>query len=668
MNIKSILHVFYSGLLSFGLISNACSATPDPKLAFFKPPIGTYDVASGGYTTVSNGELQEFDIASGAVSTRIDLGGLNSIGSFSSIIAAAYDASGNFYYLYKSESSSFTFNLMKLSPGSSTPELVTEIVSQYFQGESALAYDPGYSCDPTDDTDMDGNPDNDGDGLCDAWEKNGIDVNADGNYDLILNTSINHKDLFIEVDHMDCAVAQSLCSGITHNHKLEPEAWQILIDSFNDAPVQNPDGINGVTLHLMEDEAIPEYTPINFYSRSPGPANDYLDIKEGSNDLINPGVQCGTRIIDGHFGTVKNRTSPNCEHILSARSLVYRYALLAHDELDNSIQGIAEPWGNDLMITQRQPYFYDLAGRVATIWGTSQRGEWVDLQASTLMHEIGHTLGLYHGGSVIDKDVNCKPNYISVMNYAYQGNYSGEVVLSLTGLPPRDRTNRRIDFSGSDNVITLNETNLDEGVGIGGPIGKRIIFGHLGIKYVGPSNGAVDWNTNGTPFDTGVSSDTNNPPTFTICGNPNTLDVSLKGYDDWKNIKFGFRNSPYFSKSVFLQEDQNEITGLDYLVGSLGGTVGDVDGDSIQDAQDSCIDMPNMGQRDTDTDGYGNYCDPDFDNDQVVNAADLAYFKTNFFSSDPDADLNGDGIVNAADLAIFKRMFFKAPGPSGLVP
>ena len=94
----------------------------------------------------------------------------------------------------------------------------------------------------------------------------------------------------------------------------------------------------------------------------------------------------------------------------------------------------------------------------------------------------------------------------------------------------------------------------------------------------------------------------------------------------------------------------------------------DTDQDGIPDACDYCTLISNVDQRDTDRDGYGNICDPDFDNNLVVNAADLAFFKTKFFSSDPDADLNGDGVVNAADLAILKTMFFKAPGPSGLVP
>jgi outer membrane protein assembly factor BamB len=41
-----------------------------------------------------------------------------------------------------------------------------------------------------------------------------------------------------------------------------------------------------------------------------------------------------------------------------------------------------------------------------------------DPRGGTLMHEIGHTLGLFHGGNVSN---NRKPNYISVMNYDHQG-------------------------------------------------------------------------------------------------------------------------------------------------------------------------------------------------------------------------------------------------------
>ena len=38
--------------------------------------------------------------------------------------------------------------------------------------------------------------------------------------------------------------------------------------------------------------------------------------------------------------------------------------------------------------------------------------------ADTFMHELGHNLGLHHGGS---DDINDKPNYLSIMNYRFGG-------------------------------------------------------------------------------------------------------------------------------------------------------------------------------------------------------------------------------------------------------
>ena len=40
-------------------------------------------------------------------------------------------------------------------------------------------------------------------------------------------------------------------------------------------------------------------------------------------------------------------------------------------------------------------------------------------QAGTFMHELGHNLGLRHGGG---DDVNYKPNFLSIMNYFFQMN------------------------------------------------------------------------------------------------------------------------------------------------------------------------------------------------------------------------------------------------------
>ncbi|MDD2739712.1 MAG: hypothetical protein PHR94_12340, partial [Methylomonas lenta] len=73
-------------------------------------------------------------------------------------------------------------------------------------------------------------------------------------------------------------------------------------------------------------------------------------------------------------------------------------------------------------------------------------------------------------------------------------------------------------------------------------------------------------------------------------------------------------------------------------------------------------------QRDTDNDGYGNICDPDFNQNKIVDPLDLNSLKAQFGKASPNHDLNGNGIVDPLDLNILKSYWGKAPGPSGLQP
>ena len=109
-------------------------------------------------------------------------------------------------------------------------------------------------------------------------------------------------------------------------------------------------------------------------------------------------------------------------------------------------------------------------------------------------------------------------------------------------------------------------------------------------------------------------------------------------------------------------------TGTSVDTGFYYESAADTDGDGVVDPVDNCTLVQNPAQRDTDGDNYGNYCDPDFDNNGLVQAADLAYLKSKFFTTDEDADLDGNGVVQAADLAILKNMFFQSPGPSCCAP
>ena len=94
--------------------------------------------------------------------------------------------------------------------------------------------------------------------------------------------------------------------------------------------------------------------------------------------------------------------------------------------------------------------------------------------------------------------------------------------------------------------------------------------------------------------------------------------------------------------------------------------VPDSDGDGVLDNADNCTAVANANQRDTDGDGFGSACDPDLNNDGVVEWVDYFYYTVLWQSADANADLDGDGVVTWPDLQIMVDKFFGAPGPSGV--
>jgi len=91
------------------------------------------------------------------------------------------------------------------------------------------------------------------------------------------------------------------------------------------------------------------------------------------------------------------------------------------------------------------------------------------------------------------------------------------------------------------------------------------------------------------------------------------------------------------------------------------------DADGIADIIDNCINVANADQQDIDSDGYGNICDADFNNDGIVGPFDLSAFRVAYgqpASAYPDQDLNGDGVVGPYDLSAFRSYYGKPPGPS----
>jgi uncharacterized repeat protein (TIGR01451 family) len=210
-------------------------------------------------------------------------------------------------------------------------------------------------------------------------------------------------------------------------------------------------------------------------------------------------------------------------------------------------------------------------------------------QAHAFMHELGHSLGLGHGGG---DGINYKPNYLSLMNYQFQG---------IGGVPTTTITNGtetnalepgfRLDYSRFV-LRTLDETKLAESLGVESPGGTGSAFGDLTIwtdaakkLQTAPAAGFIDWDTdpsateasdsnpvnvdvtgNGVCVSAGPDGklatvpagddvyDGNTPPQQILAGPDNKCETSatttasdgddsnqfiLLSYDDWDNLHYG---------------------------------------------------------------------------------------------------------------------------------
>jgi hypothetical protein len=332
--------------------------------------------------------------------------------------------------------------------------------------------------------------DTDCDGIADQWER--IDY-----YDGIAGSGTvplpganeNHKDIYIELDYMPF-------------HKPRSDSVNDVVTAFRNAPVWNPDGITGVTLHVVVDDT----TTIGH--------TDCTNIWTGT-------VPNFDSIKRDKIGTSNERLSnPN---IYSEKKDVYHYGIFIHRQCGNlGSSGTAERPGNDIIVS--------LGDRG---WATDASGHNVgsrDQQAGTLMHELGHNLNLQHGGNIGE---NCKPNYLSVMSYSRQfANYVA---------------NRPLDYSRSI-ITSLNENSLSELAGIGAstPAGQSTVIGRINQPSVAetrvvPTGGTrfnYNWWLNSDTDDTGVVSSINNMK-ITGCPLPasDTL-TTLFGYNDWSGMRY----------------------------------------------------------------------------------------------------------------------------------
>lgn len=293
------------------------------------------------------------------------------------------------------------------------------------------------------------NPDTDGDGLRDGEEVLGTETGIDL---LALGASPLRRDLLVEYDWFD---SDYDCGP--HSQRPTAAVMQRVAAMFAAAPVSNSDGSTGI--NVIQD----------YGQGGPFTGGNRVD----GFDAILPGS------LDATFHEIKQA------NFAPERLGYFRYVLMPHRYNGGSnSSGYAEIVGDDAIVSL---YCLNSESNVAR----------------TIAHELGHLLGLLHGGF---EQCNGKPNYNSLMNYRFQFN-GVDTQCSAHGDAMTD------DFSRGDRLL-LDERALDEPQGV---CGSR----------------AIDWNADGqieTAIELKLTADH-----VDSCGSELR---QLDDFDDWSNLSF----------------------------------------------------------------------------------------------------------------------------------
>jgi hypothetical protein len=440
-----------------------------------------------------------------------------------------------------------------------------------------------------------------------------------------------HKDMFLEVGGMTADPGTSYGVGAAletdsagHNHLPTPAVIKLVGDVYKNAPVWNPDGQPGIRLHV---DAGPNYASLGGAYADPA-ANEYLisgSHARGGESIRE--VACGTTAsLTCHFpnypGTVSwkigfqvHRDAPvgaSGEELSAAamdacdvsgdcrrrfdqdRMNLFHYLLYAHGrgkpkELCNTgttaQQEQCKATNPDFHVPSTSSGSGDLPGGDGLVtlgfWGHGFVGSDF-IRAATTVHELGHNLKLSHGGDAASGGLlNCKPNYLSIMNYMFQ----------LSGLRD-DAGVAHLDYSRAS-LPSLNEGAVVDGVTgysyrtawytpllpgtlgytLGIPAATKYCDGAAlpsplpeGWVPMGRINGPViaspvDWNGDGLLVGAGTQD-------INFDG---TVSASLTGSNDWTNIRLdqvgSRRNMAGFSLGMDFTTDEDFTGGADFTDG-----------------------------------------------------------------------------------------------------
>jgi hypothetical protein len=371
----------------------------------------------------------------------------------------------------------------------------------------------------TGDASLTNTADSDGDGIPDAWDGASVNFLVNGS-PVTVDTgawgfSPAQKDLCVVENYM----AGTASDGAYYNQEIMQQENQDVVNAF---------AAHGVHLVIFEGPPVGPGTDLTTHPGSAGlPAGYGGPWYGGQIGMTDPLGNTDSGNYDfTQFDQIRNQ-----QFVPTGLAQFCRYAVIAHTLGGTRSSGVSRGFGSSDFIVSLgfagtgpnptcaapDPSYPGCIGV-----GTPMQ------RTGTFMHELGHNLGLHHGGG---DDVNFKPNYPSVMNYGFQ----------FSGVP--ENGHWVLDYS-SGTLPLLDETRLSESGGLPQPssVGATV-FGteHICPGATGPqivrtvnATSNVNWNCDVT----GAGADIIESGAVPYDANGDGQEATLSDHNDWASLSF----------------------------------------------------------------------------------------------------------------------------------
>jgi hypothetical protein len=237
----------------------------------------------------------------------------------------------------------------------------------------------------------------------------------------------------------------------------------------------------------------------DLFDPAPGIDPDSYDLGGGGEV---PAFAGGVSLLSDDPGTARFYALKTA-HMERRRLAIFRYVFSGEPSAGAAgSAGLAELGGNDIAI---------MLGTDPTAASQPSME-----QAFVLAHELGHNLGLRHGGG---EARDLKPNYVSIMNYLYRTG------LPVPGTGEGEPYYRMHSCAAAPPAQSLSALRIDFSDGTADALDERSLLETRGLRR--PGSGPVDFNCNGK-IDPG-------PYALDLNGD-GTLNV-LEDHDDWSALE-----------------------------------------------------------------------------------------------------------------------------------